>query len=139
MDKDLTRVLELSLKGEIQNKLRVLGETSTHMEVEKFGTVEVGKEKQKGKGRREREIEELRQRVHQARRQWRRSDNPDEKFGLSQLKDDLRSRLALLRKAERRRKMRKAERRKRAAFYENPRNFTKKLFEENKNGVLEVP
>ena len=68
MDKDLTRILELGLKGEIQNKLRVLGETIYLDGVEKFGTVEVGKEKQKGKGRREREIEELRQRVHQVRK-----------------------------------------------------------------------
>ena len=29
-------------------------------------------------------------------------------------------------------------RRKRAAFYENTHKFTKKLFEENKSGVLEV-
>ena len=78
--------------------------------MEKFGTVEVGKEKQKGKGRRERETQELRQRVHQVRMQWRKSDDPDEKLGLSQLRDDHRSRLALLRKAERRRKMRKAKR-----------------------------
>ena len=54
------------------------------------------------------------------RKQWRKSDDPDEKLGLSQLRDDLRSSLALLRKAERRRKMRKAKRRKRVAFYENP-------------------
>ena len=73
------------------------------------------------------------------RKQWRKSDDPDEKFGLSQLKDDLRSRLALLRKAEGRRKMRKAKRRKRATFYENPHKFTKKLFAENKSGMLEVP
>ena len=73
MDEDLTRVLELSLKGEIQNKLRVLGETIYLYGVEKFGTVEVGKEKQKGKGKREREIEELRQRVCQVRKQRRKS------------------------------------------------------------------
>ena len=60
MGEDLTRVLELNLKGQIQNKLRVLGETIYSYGVEKFGTVEVGKEKQKGKGRREKEIEELR-------------------------------------------------------------------------------
>ena len=72
------------------------------------------------------------------RKQWRKSDYPDEKLGLSQLRDDLRSTLALLRKAERRRKMRKAKRRKRATFYENPHKFTKKLCEENKSGVLEV-
>ena len=65
VDEDLTWVLELNLKGEIQNKLRVLGETIYSSGVEKFGTVEVGKEKQKGKGGREREIEELRQRVSQ--------------------------------------------------------------------------
>ena len=35
--------------------------------------------------------------------------------------------------------MRKAKRRKRAASYENPHKFTKKLFEENKSGVLEAP
>ena len=86
-----------------------------------------------------RKIEELMQREPQVRKQWRKSDAPDEKFGLSHLRDDLRSRLALLRKAERRRKMRKAKRRKRAAFYENPHKFSKKLFEENKSGVLEVP
>ena len=56
MDEDLTRVLELGLKGEIQNKLRVLEETIYSYGVENFGTVEVGKEKQKGKGRREREM-----------------------------------------------------------------------------------
>ena len=44
MDEDLTRVLELGLKGEIQNKLRVLGETIYSYAVEKFRTVETGKE-----------------------------------------------------------------------------------------------
>ena len=57
MDEDLTRVLELNLKGKMQNKLQVLGETIYSYGVEKFGTAEVGKEKQKGKGRKEREIE----------------------------------------------------------------------------------
>ena len=117
----------------------MLGETNYSYGVERFGTVEVGKEKQKGKGRREREIEELMQRICQVRKQWRKSDDPHEKFRLSQLRDDLKSRLALLRKAERRRKMRKAKRKKRAAIYENHHKFTMKLFEENKNGVLEVP
>ena len=55
------------------------------------------------------------------------------------MRDDLRSRLVLLRKAERRRKIRKAKRRKRAAFNDNPHKFTKRLFEESKSGVLEVP
>ena len=69
MDEDLTMVLELSLKGEIQNKLRVLGETIYSYGVEKFQTVEVGMEKQKRKRRRQREIEELRQRVCHVRKQ----------------------------------------------------------------------
>ena len=58
---------------------------------------------------------------------------------IQMLRDDLRSRLALFRKAERRRKMRKAKRRKRAAFYENPHKFPKRLIEEKWCGVLEVP
>ena len=45
MDQDPTRVVDLSLKGEIQNKLRVLGETIYSYGVEKFGTVEIGKGK----------------------------------------------------------------------------------------------
>ena len=106
MDKDHTRVLELGLKGEIQNKLRVLGETIYSYGVEKFGNVEVGKEKQKGQGRTEMEIEELRQRALQVRKQWRKSDDPDEKFVLSQLRDIIRSRLALLKKTKRRRRER---------------------------------
>ena len=64
------QVLELGLKEEIQNKLRVLGQTIYSYGVEKFGTVEVCKEKQKGKGRRESEIEELRLRVCQVRKQF---------------------------------------------------------------------
>ena len=69
MEEDLTRVLELSLKGEIQNELRVLGETVYSYGAEMFRMLEVGKEKEKGKGRREREIEELRQMVNQVKRQ----------------------------------------------------------------------
>ena len=68
MDEDLTRVLELGLKGEIQNMLSV-GRDYLPVWSEKFGTVEVGKEKQKGKVRREMEIKKLRQRVHQVTKQ----------------------------------------------------------------------
>ena len=35
--------------------------------------------------------------------------------------------------------MRKAKSRKRATFCENTHKFTKKLFEKNRSGVLEVP
>ena len=139
MDEDLSKVLELSLKGDIKKKLQAMGRITYSYGNDRFGLVEAKERPPKGKGRREEKINKLKVQIRELKKNWKRTLDPDEKLGLSQLRDDLRSQVAVLSKAERRRKIRQNRRRKRTAFYENPHKFTKKLFEENKSGVLDVP
>ncbi|KAI8498014.1 hypothetical protein Bbelb_239580 [Branchiostoma belcheri] len=63
----------------------------------------------------------------------------EEKQGLEELQSKARLKLAALRRAEKQRAKRKEREKARRSFFENPHRFTKKLFEQSKSGVLNVP
>ncbi|KAJ8376110.1 hypothetical protein SKAU_G00066900 [Synaphobranchus kaupii] len=70
-------------------------------------------------------------------RRWRKAEER-EKEGLKALWDDIRERLANLRRAERIQRRRKRKEKERANFFRNPFRFARGLLEEKTNGTLEI-
>lgn len=71
------------------------------------------------------------------RKSWRKADE-NEKEGLKVLWDQIRSRLATLRRAERIRKRRGKKEKDRVSFFRDPFKYARSLLEEKKSGRLET-
>ena len=76
--------------------------------------------------RREREIKRVRKELNTLKRRWKKAPE-EEKIGLHQLREIMRSKLKHLRKAERLRAGRKMKAERRSQFVKNPYKFTKTL------------
>ncbi|XP_029110644.1 uncharacterized protein LOC108923472 [Scleropages formosus] len=89
------------------------------------------------KSRRQVEIERLVLERRQLKRRWRRADE-GEREGICVLKAGIKSRLAVLRRAEAPRRRRKKKERARVAFFRDLFKFVKALFGKEKSGMLGV-
>lgn len=89
------------------------------------------------KGRREKEIDDLLASRRQLCKCWRKAEE-SEKDGLRVLWDEIRGRLANLRRAESIRRWRKRKEKERANFFRNPFRYARGLLEEKASGTLEV-
>lgn len=116
LDKDLSFLLQHSLRGQVETKLNSFGEILYEECRDRFGAV-VGKQSSgpKQKGRREREIELLVRRRRHLRKQWRKASE-EEREGLKPLWEEVRKSLGSLRRAERIRKRRMRKEKERSSF-----------------------
>ncbi|KAK7910435.1 hypothetical protein WMY93_015119 [Mugilogobius chulae] len=102
---------------------------------DRFGELQQRKAAPIQQGRREREILKLVKERRLLRKSWRKaSDN--EKEGLKNLWNQLRGRLAQLRRAERIRKRRSRKEKARAKFFQDPFKYARSLLEEKRSGIL---
>ncbi|KAK0156469.1 hypothetical protein N1851_000237 [Merluccius polli] len=138
LDTDLIKTLEGALRGGAQSKLNLIGDIIYQTCKDRFGEI-VPKQRTalREKGRREKEILQLVQRRRQLRKNWRKATHA-EKEGLKALWEEVRKRLAELRRAERIRKHSKRKQKERASFFKNPFRHARKLLEEKKSGKLET-
>ncbi len=83
----------------------------------------------RSKGRREKEIDDLVASRRQLRKHWRKAEE-SEKEGLKALWDEIRRRLANLRRAERIRRWRKRKEKERSSFFRNPFRYASGLLKE---------
>ncbi|KAL0965754.1 hypothetical protein UPYG_G00285280 [Umbra pygmaea] len=90
-----------------------------------------------GKGRREREIEQLINARRQLRQNWRKA-TPQEKEGLKVLWDEVRKNLARLRRVERIRRRRKRREKERTNFFRDPFKYARQLVDEKRSGKLNI-
>ena len=138
LDTDLSQVLEHSLHGKVDRKLNLLGDILYEECKARFGSLT---KKQHNlpprKGRREAEIDALVQDRRQLSRRWRKASE-EEREGLKVLWNEVRQKLACLRRAERIRKRRKRKEKERARFIRNPFRHARQLLEEKKSGKLEA-
>lgn len=94
------------MRGGVESKLKMFGEIIFGECKERFGEVRKKQPIAPGKGRRERDIEQLVRDRRQPRRNWRKAI-PEEKAGSKVLWDKLRQKLTRLRRVDRIRRRRK--------------------------------
>ena len=125
------------LRGNAVDKLEKMGEIIYSYGAERFGVHESKRDQrvEVSKSRRQREIERLVKERRQLRKLWRKSTEL-EREGINVLQEELRGRLAVLRRAEHLRKKRRKKERTRTAFYRDPFKFLKGLFSQEKGGQL---
>ena len=107
--------------------------------VERFGVVE-GKQATPlipTKSRRQIKIDRLVKERRQLTKQWRKATE-EEKEGINQLQEEIKSRLATLRRAENLLRKRRRKEQTRSRFYKDPFKFVKSLFTKEKSGSLAV-
>ncbi|KAJ8404983.1 hypothetical protein AAFF_G00329040 [Aldrovandia affinis] len=134
LDTDLSEVLERSLHGNVEAKLNLLGKILYQECKDRFGEITIKQTAAlRGKGRREKEINQLVQRRQHLRKNWRKATQ-GEKEGLKMVRDEVKRKLASLRRAEHIRKHRKRKEKERANFFKHARQ----LLEDKKSRKLEV-
>ncbi|XP_063049927.1 NACHT, LRR and PYD domains-containing protein 3-like [Engraulis encrasicolus] len=138
LDADLIKTLEGSLHGGVETKLNLIGDFIYQTCKDRFGEV-VPRQRTtlREKGRREKEILQLVQKRRQLRKNWRKATQA-EKEGLKALWEEVRKRLAGLRRAERIRKRNRRKEKERASFFKDPFKHARQLLEEKKTGKLET-
>ena len=136
---DAVKTLEVVLKGNIAARLETLPTILHTIGKEMFGmktTSSATGNTEQGKNRRELKIEKLRLELKKVKRQYKCSLE-NEKPGLAQIRNELRSELRSLRKAEHDRNKRRRRARARAAFMKGPFNFVKTVLGNPRSGKLE--
>ena len=137
-DEDLDIILNTSLKGDAFQKVKTLGVLIYAMGKDRFGVK--GKSAPKANpmhpNRREKEIKKIRKELRELRKRYRKAESDDEKRALSVLRDVLRERLAILRKAENARRKAREKAKRREEFIKDPFRFTSDLLGGEKSGSL---
>ncbi len=137
LDEYLSGVLQYALRGTVERKLTLMGNIIYEECRERFGECT---SKQtiapRQKGRRERHIELLKSDRRHLRKRWRKAV-PEEK-GLKLLWNDLKQRLAKLRRAERIRRRRKRKEKERKNFFKDPFKYARQLLDEKRSGKLVI-
>ncbi|KAL2104213.1 hypothetical protein ACEWY4_001081 [Coilia grayii] len=137
LDKDLSIILQYSLRGQVESKLNSTGDILYEDCRSRFGVV-AGKRSHgtKQKGRREMEIEMLVRRRRHLRKQWRKA-SVEEKEGLKPLWEEVKKSIASLRRAERIRRRTRRKEKERSSFFKNPYQHARRLLEDKrKNQVI---
>jgi len=137
LDEDLEGILESVLAGSAERKIEAMAEMVYSVGLERFGEKPSGggRKRSEQPNRRERERRQIRKDLKALSNRWKRAEQ-SEKEALSKLREDLRTRLNSLSKAERTRKKRKERERRRAAFISNPFRFTKRMLGTKTSGKL---
>ena len=99
-DEDINMMLENTLKGTSKRKLEVMGDMIYDCGTVRFGIVEPRQQRPAPTpSRRQKEISRLRKELRSLRHLWKRV-RPEEKPGLAELREQARSKLASLQRAE---------------------------------------
>ncbi|XP_049449241.1 uncharacterized protein LOC125899203 [Epinephelus fuscoguttatus] len=138
VNRDLSVILS-RLRGNAMERLEKMGDIMYSYGVERFGVHERKRSErvQSGKSRRQREIEKLVKERRQLRKQWKKATE-EEREGIKVLQEELRSRLAVLRRAEHLRKKRRKKEYARTGYFRDPFKFVKGLFSQEKGGQLKA-
>lgn len=139
VNQDLANILRQQV-GTAEKKLDNIGDLIYQYGVERFGVKERSSHKETPapvKSRRQQEMDRLVRERRQLRKQWRKASDIDRE-GLALLQDDIKCRLAALRRAENLRKHRKRKEHTRTRFYKDPFKFVKDLFTKEKSGTLKT-
>ena len=122
-------------KSTLSHKLDTFGDIVYQTSLEMFGPKTQKAKEPPRKNRRQREMEALRKRKKNLKRQMKTATT-EEQIGLKSIWRDLQARHTALSRAESARKKRSLKKKKLDQFFQDPFNFARKLFEQPKSGSL---
>lgn len=137
LDEHLSEPLQRTLCGPVEAKLNLFGEILYEGCSGRYRKVTIKKAVIRTKGGRKKEIDDLVASRRQLHKCWRKAEE-SEKDGLKVLWDQIRGRLANLRREERIRHQRKRKEKERANFFRNPFRYARGLLEEKASRTSEV-
>lgn len=139
LDEDIDKIMETTVKGNVDHKLQAMCTFITTIGAERFGVTERPVRKESARpNRREHKISQLSQELKTLKRQFRAASE-EHRDALSELRQILRRKLITLRRAEWHRGKGEERAKKRKAFITNPFSFTKRLLGQKKSGNLMCP
>ena len=138
VDQELCDKLVFRTGSSLDHKIRQFSEVVYEHCKGKFGVVVKKTPRSTPKSRRQTEIEALRRQKKEARKQWKLAGS-EAKEGLKAIWVLLKKRHSDLCKGERALRRKKEQQRCRQEFFKGPFEFARKLFEQPRSGVLEVP
>ena len=124
-------------KSTLSHKLDTFGDIIYQTSLEMFGPKPEKTKEPPKKNRRQREMETLRKRKKNLKRQMKTATE-EQKDGLKSIWRDLQARHTALSRAESARKKRSLKKKKQEQFFQDPFGFARKLFEQPKSGSLVV-
>ena len=137
LDEDLDKILDTSLVGAVDRKLKAMATIITAVAQERFGVVENKAKKPAVENRRACQIAKIRNELRALTKQYKTATE-NEKVALGEIREILKKKLKTLRNAENHRKKRKERTRKRAQFINNPFKFTSKMLGQKRSGNLKA-
>ena len=137
LDRELDSILEATLQGPAERKMKAMTSLIYSVSRERFGTLEKKQAKPSVQpNRRQKQIIGTKKELKNLRKAFKNA-SPVEKKGPQDLRDTQRKNLGTLRRAEQIRQKRRKRARQRAAFTANPYQFSKRLFDKEKSGNLQ--
>jgi len=137
LDEELSFILQNNLKGTIGVKLHSFTKIAHSVCIDHFGVAKSKENTVRTANRRQREKGRLR--AEQRLLKKRLKEIPEDRVLVRKQLSEVKGRILAISRAENARKRRQKKRKARRDFGKNPFKFTKKLFEVEKNGVLNVP
>ena len=138
-DEDLDKILETTLIGNVERKLKSFTRIVYTVGKERFGIITKGKAKRKPEpSRRELQKARLRKELKELKKQWKTA-NDQAKEGLNELREIVRSKLMCVCKAERENLKRKRAKKSRDEFISNPYKYTTRTLGKARGGTLITP
>lgn len=138
LDEDLDKILESNLIGIVENKISTMSNMVYNIGCDRFGTLEKRGSKKPGSAyssKREQKISEIRKELKNLTKLWRQA-RVNEKQALNELREEHRTTLKSLRRAENNKKNRKKRQQRRTEFLRDPFKFMKKLLGNKTSGEL---
>ena len=138
LDKDLDMVLNNTLKGSNSRKVEKMTQIVYDICRELFGedSKSTSGKTKAGPSRRQSEIANLMKNLRDLTKHWKKAEEL-ERPGLRQLRKELRSRLIILRRAEKLKNKQREKKKARESFFSNPFRFVSDLLGKPKSGRLE--
>ncbi|XP_063448172.1 uncharacterized protein LOC134727719 [Mytilus trossulus] len=137
-DEDVDAILNTTLAGNIDRKIESMTSFIYNIGMDRFGADEKEVVRREGqKNRRESKIAKMRKELRQLKKRYNQASE-DEKPALSELRDTIRKKLKITRRAERTRKRRKKREKARAQFTSDPFQFTSRLLGKKGSGQLKA-
>ncbi|XP_076090373.1 uncharacterized protein LOC143062594 [Mytilus galloprovincialis] len=137
-DEDVDAILNTTLAGNIDRKIESMTSFIYNIGMDRFGADEKEVVRREGqKNRRESKIAKMRKDLRQLKKRYNQASE-DEKPALSELRDTIRKKLKITRRAERTRKRRKKREKARAQFTSDPFQFTSRLLGKKGSGQLKA-
>ena len=142
-EEDMEKILENTLNGSAEGKIRVMTTLVYNMGAERFGLEEKKADTVTAKGgpsRRQKQISKLRKHLKSLKKRWLQAEEDDDKEkkqGLADLRKDVRKQLKSLRRAEAYARKRKLKEKNRNRFLKNPYGFTSRTLGVPRSGTLQ--